>query len=866
MNQYIPDAACRAAARAAAGQSLSEQEITAAFQRVADYKAKLQAEGKLTGMAERLRRFAEGEAERTKIAAAMQRRHAALNVLVRDRQEAAINTMISQGLHPKKALMAVLEGTQRGVTGGRRSVAANKIAYQSDFIGRMIARLEADVPHAFTLMRDRRFDSDVMREMMELKPDGKAGVTGNKDALKVARIFSEQAEYVRVEMNKLGASIGKLEGWAGPQTHDDLKMLGAGKDQWIGFISTKLDFERTFSEGYDPGQVAEMLGDIYDTITTGFSTRQTPASKGTRVNPSNLAKTLGASRVLHFKNAESALAYNAEFGVGNTISGMIGHLNRSADVAAAMEALGPNPEIMFAGLADAIKRRIRADKSLSEKERAAQIKSIDTQAGGLRSALDISLGLHSRPVNVTFAKIGQDIRSSASMASLGGVTITSIPSDTMSVAMASMFRGNNVLQGLASQIGGVLQGRPKAEAAEISFLWGEGYDGMLGNITNPAAANDGPIGYLAKMQQNFFKWTGLLYWTDVSRSVAGRTIAAEMGMRAKTSYGALPERYRDLLGRHGIDEPRWNAIRSAKLRNANGKDYVTPDLIYNVDEAAIIPLVSKRLENAKTPEARASIVQDGRRDLMMAALRFVGDETNYAIIETDAKTRRYATLGHTLRPGTLAGEIVRSVMQFKSFPLAFLDRTLGRAIIGRGAGAWDIKNPKFWTDTAPHIGALIAGMTLAGYASIIVKDALKGYWPPRDPADNRTWMAAFLQGGAAGIYGDFLFSESNRFGGGLLGTLAGPTIGNADKLAQTWMDARDAVLSQGDDEFSGARAFSTAVGMVPYGNLFYVKPALDFLVLNSMRDALSPGYLHRQERNRMREYGQESFVPRTLGR
>lgn len=39
-------------------------------------------------------------------------------------------------------------------------------------------------------------------------------------------------------------------------------------------------------------------------------------------------------------------------------------------------------------------------------------------------------------------------------------------------------------------------------------------------------------------------------------------------------------------------------------------------------------------------------------------------------------------------------------------------------------------------------------------------------------------------------------------------------------------------------------------------NLFYTRPALDYLFLNSMREAASPGYLKRKERNRQRDYGQ----------
>jgi hypothetical protein len=142
---------------------------------------------------------------------------------------------------------------------------------------------------------------------------------------------------------------------------------------------------------------------------------------------------------------------------------------------------------------------------------------------------------------------------------------------------------------------------------------------------------------------------------------------------------------------------------------------------------------------------------------------------------------------------------------------------------------------------------------------------LKGYWPPRNPADPRTILAAWQQGGGLGIYGDYLFSQTNRFGGSLQETLAGPTIGEIGQFWDIYNDARNFATSGGEDKFSWSRAFSTGLGSVPYANLHLVKPALDFLILNSIRDALSPGSVQKQIRDRRKEYGQ-GFMPEQVAR
>ncbi|WP_159585912.1 hypothetical protein [Chelativorans xinjiangense] len=844
---------CFDAASKAAGDRLSKEEVNEAFQRVFDYKQKLQAEGNLDGMADKLRTFAEREAERTKIAAAMQRRHAAMNVLVRDRMDQAIDGLMRAGLSPQRALLAVLEGTQRGVEGGRNSVAALNLAYEARYLGGLFAELQKNRPYMVNTLRDPKMDADIMREMSELREGGTPGITKNKDAQYVAKLFASYAELSRTDLNKLGASIGKLDGWAGAQIHDDVRMIAAGKEAWTDAILPRLDMDRTFPDAVDEAQVKELLGDVYDTLVTGFPNRATPKEKGQRVNPANLARSLGKSRVLHFKDGDAALAYREEFGYGNTVSGMISHLRRAARVAANMEALGPNPEVMFGSLVDGMKRRIKDDPKLSPAEKQKRMRGLDAEAGKLKQALDVSTGMISRPVNVTAAKIGSDIRAVQSMAKLGGATITAL-SDTITPAVASMFRGTSFFRGLTAQLDGLRKGRPKGEFAEISYMIGEGFDGLIGHIVAPAAATDGPVGRLSRLQESFFKWNGLTWWTDVQRATAGRVISAEMGMRAKTDFDSLPANYKHVLGLHGINAKKWDAIRKSRFREVEGKEYVTPDRIRELDDAAIEPLVADRIAAArkasKSDEAfeakRAQIIEDGRRDLELSVLRFFADETSYGVVEVDASTRRIMTQG--LRPGTAAGEAIRFVGQFKGFPFTFANRIVGRALFGHRKDATIL-------DKTAHIGALLAGMTIAGYMSMTMKDIIRGYWPPRDPTDVKTWQAAALQGGAFGIYGDFLFAQTNRFGGGLAETVIGPSIGSV-------LDSMTFLMKARDGDASAADALSIGLQNTPFVNLFYTRPALDYLFLNSMRDAVSPGYLKRQETRRRKEYGQRSSVER----
>jgi len=856
---FVPSVNCMSQATTVADQRLTMDEVAGEFEALHQRRLDLERSGS-TDVRGELTRFAQSRAERAKIMAAMQRRHAALNVIIRSKIDDQISQLIASGLSPKKALLAILEGTQRNVQNGRKSVAATRTAKEAKYMGAMLEEIYRDKPHLIALLNDKKLDADVVAEMMELRDGGTPGKTGNSDAQYLAKTFAKHAELVRTELNRLGASIGKLAGWAGPQVHDEIKMIKAGKEKWVDEIFGHLDAARSFPD-LSLIEVKGALADIYDTIITGMPNKPTGAEMGQRVSPANMAKALGKHRVLHFKDAAHTLAYREKFGHGNAITGMIGHMRNSARVAANMEVLGPNPQVMFAALTDSLKRQIKDNPNLLPAEKAKQTASLNVQSSTLRTAMDIATGAFSRPDNVTFAKIGADIRAWQTMSKLGGALFSSL-GEPLTVAIASSFRGSHLLPSFFRQLGGVLQGRPKGEQAELGFLLGEGFDGLIGNIVNPHASVDGMIGVAGKAQELFFKLNGLTWWTDVGRSGAARMIAAEMGMRSSVGYDALPKNYRYVLEMHGIDAARWDIIRSARMRNVNGKVYVTPDRIRELPDEAFTPLVADRLAAAKTDEARAGIIGDARRDVEESVLRFVTDETSYGIVKTDAKTQRWMALNQSgARVGTFGGEMLKMIMQFKGFPLAFTDRVMGRAALGfRG----DQRGQQF-----AHIATLILGLGMAGYMQMTAKDLAKGYWPPRDPGDWKNWMAAFQQGGAWGIYGDFLFSSTNRFGGGLAETAAGPTVGSILDLAQIAMEGRDyafnTVAGNDDARFSAGKMVSWVTGNLPGYSLFYVKPGVDYLIANAAREMASPGFLRRTAKKRLTEFGQKKLDPLGLG-
>jgi len=114
-----------------------------------------------------------------------------------------------------------------------------------------------------------------------------------------------------------------------------------------------------------------------------------------------------------------------------------------------------------------------------------------------------------------------------------------------------------------------------------------------------------------------------------------------------------------------------------------------------------------------------------------------------------------------------------------------------------------------------------------------------------------TMTAAMLQGGALGIYGDFVLGTENRFGQDPITTLMGPGVGTAGDVLKTLIKIRD-----GDDP--SANVVNLMKNNTPFINLFYTRMALDYLVFYRMQEYMNPGYLSRME-SRVEEENKQNW-------
>jgi hypothetical protein len=949
---------------------LKESDVREIAEKLRAYKKRRVAEGRLDRLNEDMRKFAASEAEKTKIAAALKRRQAALNIVLRDEWDADVRGMIAGGMNRDEAILAKLVGSYEGIGKARDSVSKRRETLEGEWLYGLTREVREQLPHLEALMKDPRAAKplldDTVRAWRGLGQGPPTAAVAGSDAHKLAAILSKYAEASRLEANRAGAAIGQLHDWGGPQSHDAAKVLRAGMERWLATILSRLDLERSFGAGTTAAEARDHLEDVYLNIVTGRSLKTTARQKGERVSPANLARSLEKERVLHFKSADDWIAYNDAFGRGNVLTGMTDHLRRMARVVSSMQKLGPNPQVFLeaflesqraevrkqAGgrvakapgrierVTDKITGRVRSGEADAALEQQSLEADLDKAVGPIGKAFAEIMGDTLQPGSISGARLAANTRATFSMIHLGGAVVSSL-NDTVNFADRMRFHGHGLLEGYGVALRGLFSGKTAKDARHLARLIGVGNDSMLGDIHNRYSAEDHVGGFISRAQTAFFKWTFLTGWTDRLTNAFVHMTSADMAHHAAVAWAELPEAYRHVLGLHGIDEARWGVLRQM-VEQVGDYRYVLPEVARRLDDAAFEPLVADDLAEAedairerlgaqgrgraeaavKRAETKVAKVQaalkeatdklqakqaagkntyherrsadarrkryaaaeDARRlkqerldamasgaqpvrDLTQAELgelaqrreRLIArarraleldlrgyflDEAGFGVVRGDDRTRMAMTQG--TQPGTKLGEAIRFMGQYKGYPVAYYQKILKPSFKGRGPGQ------------ARDYGAiahLIAATWVMGYVSMSIKDMLKGR-TPKDPTRWETLMAALVQGGGAGIYGDFLFAKRDRLGGGLAADLIGPVPGTGVKLVEMWQDLKSGDAKAGD-------AYHFLLNNTPGLNIFWLRTGLNFLILNQIEEWISPGSLRRRERRINKDYGQRYIADPT---
>lgn len=727
---------------------------------------------------------------------------------------------------------------------------------------------------------DPDFERKVARELA--RRNGAAiEPTGDAAAVEAAEAFARALDAGRAMQNREGAWIGKITGYIGRQSHDrlrvaggfwrELKAAGIGRAitdwpaarvaasrkafrQWHDAIRPLLD-ESTFEDlNMEPSEAADlfasgvlaraddpreaMLYRVWSDIVTGRHEQLVGMSDfGDYRPPAGKARAVSRSRVLHFKSPDAWMDYAETFGRGGLYGAIMGDLERAARNSALMARWGPSPEAA---------RRAEVER-LSQAARArGDTGAVDRLNDRMRQAeFDELTGAGQAPENLRLAVIGRSIRVMEVLSKLGGVVLSAV-SDASFAAQRFKRAGGTYLDGYSAVVKGVSrlqgeQGKAVADAMDV------GARSAAAHLTARFAASDGPLGWASWAQRAFYRVNGFELWQDGARRGLADMIASIWGRQADRGWDALEVGTREDFERFGLDAGAWDLLRAGAMDPGDGRRYLTLDAAETADEAGVLAWTGW---NGKGDRGEA--VALGRDELKLRLQTLVGAVLDDALTEARARERVGLTRG--MRPGTVGGEAVRFFTQFWSFSQGVIGRHVAPAARGY-AGQSPIS----------LLAHLIVASTALGWLSLEMKQLVKGREPRtagvmREPdRAGSLFLAAMLQGGGLGIYGDFLMGEANRSGlPATLSAFAGPAVSDGERLFQIVNKAMWGDMDEKAD--AGADGIKLGVSLLPGANLFYTRWALDYLILHRMSEAMSPGYLERYEKRVREREGTEFLV------
>lgn len=772
---------------------------------------------------------------------------------------------------PARALVWLLEHHgQVAMPHGMDSVASR----QKSILGLWMEEIE-EALHTFrpTIvtggMRETARADNVFRELHGVR-------TGDAAAEKFAKGIAGVFEDGRQRYNAAGGAIAKRKDFGMPQIHDRRALLAVTKEKWVGDIIDLLAPENMrhplTGQPMTRDELRESLAWIYDDRTTdGWHERAVTARKP---GGGALYRQRGDHRFLVFRDADAALAYHRQYGGGANVAEMVvSHLEGLSKDIAAMEVLGPNPRAGLDRLANFVRKQAKlataGKPALFPKRTEILGKTLDGRSKGrwkkapesyADSAIalaeqiwDLYRGNAGSVVDRELAEAFQTVRNINTWR-LGGAAISSIADVPMGAAARSFvgLPAARVMKSYVDQMipGGIATMTPKARrAAQQAGLITDSYLHLYNEGARQAVRLRGP-NWTAYIGDRTIALGGLNAHTTGGRHAMGLDMMAGFADLAGRGFAGLPSDIRKVLMRYGLNEADWDKLR---VDPETGQTWRSPIL-----------------RPSDVHRAARKAGTDGDR-LAERYLGMIMQETDYAS-PTRVLRARAAMMGGT-RAGTWPGELWRAFMQFKEFPVTLqllqFERVAREMLEGNAGNAAAIAGGlavRGATRTAIRGAlwgaAIFTAATLGGALSMVIKDILAGKDPRAgafDPGDGKFyefWGAAALQGGGAGIYGDLLASEQNRFGGGLGRTAVGPTgdlvgygIGLLFTPAASWL---------ADEKTNVGREITKGSRYLPGSSLWYLRLIYQRTLVESLQDQVDPDAaqaFRRRAAMQQRDYG-----------
>ena len=531
------------------------------------------------------------------------------------------------------------------------------------------------------------------------------------------------------------------------------------KQKWVETVKKHFDLvhsDAIDSKGnVDQARVDEIIGDMYDNITTGKSDITT---RSMVVNDRHAMANLSRRR-LQPKSMRNFVEYNKEYGQGNLINAMLTDMHSSGNKIGRAQFLGDSPEAAYFDL-----RKVQQESEATRKG-TAWWHQTDIYFKEI-------MGSNKTAVSPTLAAIDANIRSWTAMARLGfTITLRSIP-DVNYMATFAMNHGYNYFSAWGTHLKNLFDLYPSEERKFLAQSYASMFRQQLGHLQRFGEANNASE-RTSKISTAFFK-INLLHGLDQSQKMSGlQLVARGLGRSAGKTFDQLPLARKNWVAKF-LEPHEWDMLRTK-----------TQKKLFTVD--TVDALSEKEVRELYNAGDKIRPLHEYRNDLYRKVHAMSQVATENMVLNPGAFEKAFLLQG--TRTGTPVGTLLRQVAHFKSYTLSFIDK-----VLIQGYKSADANQQKLAWATATMIG----GLPLT-YAVMFFENLAMGKSMPdptkMSPAEAEQFLLQLIMPGMALFSGmldpkhqnadmtwSLLGSPSLRMIGNAMGT-AGAIVGLNPKLA-----------------------------------------------------------------------------------
>lgn len=658
----------------------------------------------------------------------------------------------------------------------------------------------------------------------------------------LAKALVEMSNLRTMLLREAGLDVAHDPNWRLPQNHSKAKMKDGGEEKWVADHMREgvMDWDRMrdFNDGLPiRGRVKQM-----DVLTKAFNSIISDGANsivpGARVNAS-LSTRLERPRTLHYKTSKVWGEMMDNYGEGDMFEQISMYVETTATDISLVQKLGPNPKsgLEFAiGTAQARAQTVQpsgvAERGLgpgSIGKRKSLLDRVNNTATDVEDGFQIMSGANAMTEENVLGRTAAGFRNVLISSLLGSTPLVSMASDMVTSAIASHrsgLRSHNLVAGTLK----TLQQLSSAEARQMGMSSGMVMETLISRASAAKRFTGDSMapGWTRALSDVTTRMSGLSQTTRAAKWAMGSEFQAALARNHKTKFSSLDKNLRKAFERNNITKEDWDVIRETKIYDPSGFNQLRPNDVF------------KRTDLADSERIRLhGLITDMMHKLILEG---VPEATTLASVE----------LGKAIKRGTYRGELAGFAGMLKSFPVAIYQihlRTYYREM-NLGAGQMG------------YLPAYVVGSGGAGMLALQL-GALASGKDFYDMSDVRTIGASLLKGGGLGILGDFLFSNINRFGGGMADTLAGPFFGLASDTTNLTIGNFSQMLSGEKTSFT-AEFLEFLNDWTPGTRTWYLRLLKERLIVDQIRLEADPKArvkMMRREQKMKREQGRSSFWP-----